>query len=74
MTQALHAPLQAYRSLHCGRFRVIVKIVDHQVKIVYVMAVGWHESGSREDVYQSLQRAIRMGIIKMPPPPPETKS
>ena len=67
MTQPLHAPLQGYRSLHSGRFRAILKIVDHQVKIVYVMGVGWHEGGSRDDIYQSLQRAIETGIIKIPP-------
>jgi mRNA-degrading endonuclease RelE of RelBE toxin-antitoxin system len=67
MTQPLHAPLQAYRSLHSGRFRAILKIVDHQVKIVYVMGVGWHESGSREDIYPSLRRALEMGLLKLPP-------
>ena len=73
MTQPLHAPLKAYRSLHCGRFRVVIKIVDSQVKIVYVMAIGWHESGSRDDIYQSLQRAIHMGIIKIPAADREAK-
>ena len=66
MTQPLRAPLQAYRSLHSGRFRAIIKIVHAQVKIVYVMGVGWYESGSRDDIYESLRRAVHMGIIKIP--------
>jgi mRNA-degrading endonuclease RelE of RelBE toxin-antitoxin system len=67
-TQELHAPLQGYRSLHSGRFRAIVRIVEKKVHVVYVVGVGWHESGSRNDVYAQVERAIRAGVIKLTPP------
>jgi len=63
-TSELHAPLHAYRSLHVGRFRAVVQIHEKQVR-VYVVAVGWHESGSRDDIYQQLGRAILSGAIKI---------
>jgi mRNA-degrading endonuclease RelE of RelBE toxin-antitoxin system len=63
MTHPLSAPLNAYRSLHVGRFRAVIKIVDKEVR-VYVMAVGWHTSGSRDDIYQQFQRALKMGLIQ----------
>src|SRR4051812_10039739 len=57
ITQELQAPLQGYRSLHSGRFRAVVKIVDKEVR-VYVVGIGWHESGSRDDIYQQIRRAL----------------
>ena len=64
MTQPLSAPLNGYRSLHVGRFRAIIKIVDAQV-LVYVMAVGWHKSGSRDDIYQKIHPVLEMGLIQV---------
>ncbi len=64
ITQELHAPLQGYRSLHVGRFRAVVRIVDTQVR-VYVVGVGWHESGSRDDIYRQVHRALLAGAIKL---------
>jgi mRNA-degrading endonuclease RelE of RelBE toxin-antitoxin system len=67
MTQEFHAPLQGYRSLHVGRFRAVIKIVEKEVR-VYVVGIGWHESGSREDIYQQIHRALLSGAIKFPRP------
>ena len=63
MTQPLSAPLNGLRSLHMGRFRAIIKIVDRDV-LVYVVAVGWHTSGSRQDIYQEVHRALKLGLIE----------
>src|SRR4051812_18004612 len=65
MTTPLHSPLNEYRSLHSGRFRAVIKIVDKEVR-VYVIGVGWHESGSREDIYARIHRAIIAGAISIP--------
>lgn len=62
-TQPLQNELRGLRSLHVGRFRIIVEIVDRCVT-VYVVAVGWHESGHREDVYRHVLRLIRSGRIR----------
>src|ERR1035437_1000064 len=70
ITHELHAPLQGYRSLHVGRFRSIIKIVDKEVR-VYIVGIGWHESGSREAIYQQVHRAILPGAIKLQPPKDE---
>ena len=61
-TQALRGALSGFRSLHGGRFHVIIRISGRAVR-VYVVAVGWHESGSRDDVYAALERAVRRGGI-----------
>lgn len=66
MTQQLSAPLNGLRSLHVGRFRAIIKIVDKEV-LVYVLAVGWHTSGSRQDIYQKVHRALQSGLIWVKP-------
>lgn len=65
MTTELHTPLHEYRSLHSGRFRAVVKIRDKEVR-VYVVGVGWHESGSRDDVYARITRALISGAISLP--------
>ena len=62
MTTELRSPLHEYRSLHVGRFRAVVKIVDRDV-VVYILGVGWHESGSRDDIYAKITRAIEAGAI-----------
>jgi len=56
-TQPLRNELAGFRSLHRGRFRIIIKIVNREV-CVYVWGVGWHESGARADVYQALARLL----------------
>jgi len=61
-TQELGKPLSAFRSLHVGRSRVVVRISDVTVT-VFVVAAGWHESGDRDDVYQQVIRAIESGSL-----------
>lgn len=67
MTQELHAPLQGFRSLHSGRFRAVIRIVDQKL-YVYIVGIGWHESGDRDDIYQVVQRALASGVIKLDNP------
>jgi mRNA-degrading endonuclease RelE of RelBE toxin-antitoxin system len=61
-TQPLTGALHGLRSLHSGRFRVVVKVVRRTVR-VYVVGVGWHASGDRVDVYQVVRRLIERGRI-----------
>ena len=68
-TQELGGPLAAYRSLHVSRVRVVVKIVDVTVT-VYVVAAGWHEADSRDDIYEQLTRALDEGVDLVPPGSP----
>lgn len=63
-TTELRAELKGYRSLHVGRFRIIVKIMEKEV-LVYVVGVGWHESGDREDVYQLVTSLVKRGRITL---------
>jgi addiction module RelE/StbE family toxin len=65
-TTELRAELKGYRSLHVGRFRIIVKIVDEKVT-VYVIGIGWHESGDRDDVYQLVASLVKRGRISLDP-------
>lgn len=62
-TQALTGMLKGFRSLHAGRFRVVVR-VEQQVLRVYVVGAGWHASGERDDVYQILARMVERGTIE----------
>lgn len=65
-TEPLRGVLSGYRSLHSGRFRVVVKISTKRV-VVYVIGVEFHASGSRRDVYQLIARAIeRKKFPKLP--------
>ena len=65
LTQELQSPLAGYRSLHVGRFRAVIRIEQAKV-LVYILAVGWHESGSRDDIYQEVLRALRGGALRLP--------
>src|SRR5205085_11814453 len=42
-TQPLTGMLAGFRSLHSGRFRIVIRIVHKQVR-VYIVGVGWHAS------------------------------
>lgn len=60
--EALKPPLAGLHSLHYSRFRVIYRI-NRGVAEVITVAVGHHESGSRDDIYEIVQRLVRSGII-----------
>lgn len=62
-TEPLCGLLKGFRSLHSGRFRVVVRVA-RQVVRVYVVAIGWHESGHRADVYKLLEEAVKRGRIR----------
>lgn len=61
-TEPLTGMLRGFRSLHSGRFRIVVRIVDRTIT-VYVVGVGWHASGERDDIYQLLQRLVERGSL-----------
>ena len=60
--EALKPPLAGLHSLHYSRFRVIFRI-NQGVAEVITVAVGHHETGSRDDIYEVVQRLVRSGII-----------
>lgn len=53
----LRGPLAGYRSDRAGRFRVIYRVEAEKVTVL-VVAVGWREDGSREDIYEIAKRVI----------------
>src|SRR5687767_14369565 len=60
--QPLRGKLHGLYSLHYSRYRVVYKIEnDHPV--VLVIGAGWHESGSRADIYQVIERLIQAGEV-----------
>lgn len=61
-TQALTGLLGEFRSMHLGRFRLVVKIAEAKL-VVCVVGVGWHTSGDRNDVYRILERMARRGTL-----------
>lgn len=61
-TQPLTGALRGLRSLHSGRFRIVVRVVERTVQ-VFVVGIGWHSSGDRDDIYQVLQRLARSGRL-----------
>lgn len=63
----LRSPLQGFYSLHYSRFRVIYRIEQDEA-IVLVLGVGYHESGSRSDIYQIIERLIESGTLDIRKP------
>lgn len=61
-TEPLRGKLKGLRSRHAGRFRIVVKVSSRRV-VVWVVGLGWHTSGDRDDIYAVLARAIERGII-----------
>lgn len=61
-TEPLRGRLKGLRSRHVGRFRIVVKVSSRRV-VVWVIGLGWHTSGDRDDIYAVLARAIERGII-----------
>ena len=61
----LRAPLSGFYSLHYSRFRIIYMIEDDVAKVL-VVGAGFHESGSRKDVYQVIERLVKSGVIVLP--------
>lgn len=60
--EALSGQLHGLYSLHYSRFRVIYRIHEGSA-VVLVLAAGWHESGSRKDIYRILERMVESGIL-----------
>ena len=61
-TTQLRGMLSSFRSAHCGRFRIIIKIVDETVR-VYVVGAGWHEFECRDDIYAVMTRLVESGAV-----------
>ncbi len=62
--EALTGELHGLHSLHYSRFRVIYRIHNNEALVV-VLAAGWHESGSRKDIYRILERLVESGVIDL---------
>ena len=60
--EMLTGELYGLYSLHYSRFRVIYRIHDGAAEVV-VLAAGWHESGSRKDIYRILERMVESGYL-----------
>lgn len=51
-------------NLHHGRWRALTWHEDeHDLDVVWLLGVGWHESGSRNDVYAALKRRDERGTL-----------
>lgn len=62
--EVLVGELHGLYSLHYSRFRVIYKIRDGAAEVV-VLAAGWHESGSRKDIYRVIERLVESGALNV---------
>jgi mRNA-degrading endonuclease RelE of RelBE toxin-antitoxin system len=60
--ERLSGPLRGLFSRHYSRFRIIYQ-VDSGEFVVLVVGCGFHETGSRKDVYKLIERAIEAGTI-----------
>jgi len=60
--EPLTGPLRGLFSLHYSRFRIIYRIANDEL-VVFVVATGFHSSGSRKDIYKLLERAIESGSL-----------
>ena len=59
---ALTGPLRGFFSLHYSRYRVIYVVEEGEARVIAV-SVGYHESGSRHDIYRIVTRLVEMGAI-----------
>lgn len=64
---ALCGKLAGFWSLHYSRFRVIYKIDDGRIRVL-VVGAGFHETGSRRDIYRILERLADTGMIEINDP------
>jgi mRNA interferase RelE/StbE len=55
--------LWSVRAIH-QRYRIVYKIVDQQVAIVMVIAVGLRREGDRSDIYRIAAQLMRSGRIE----------
>ena len=60
--QALRPPLEGLYSRHYSRYRVIYTVRDDAALVVAV-AVGYHASGERRDIYAIVERLVASGAI-----------
>lgn len=58
----LIGPLQSYRSLRVGRYRVLYSI-DDENGIVMVELVGRRKGNDRGDVYKVAERLVARGLL-----------
>lgn len=59
----LRRPLHGLYALHHSRYRVIYRINKDAAQVVAV-AVGYHRSGARDDIYRVVHRLVQSGIIQ----------
>jgi len=56
----LRGGLREFRSIRCGRFRVIYKLVEGKA-VVLVVGIGLREDGSKNDVYVQVKKFLGIG-------------
>ncbi len=60
--EPLRDKLAGLWSLHYSRFRIIYRIIDGRAEVI-VVAAGFHESASRDDIYEVVERMIVSGRV-----------
>lgn len=60
--EPLQGRLSGFYSRHYSRFRIIYKI-DKGEPVVVVVGTGYHEAGSRTDIYKLIERLVDSGTL-----------
>ena len=60
--EPLRGVLKGLFSLHYSRFRVIYRIRQDRL-VVLVLGAGFHESGSRRDIYRVIEGIVKRGLL-----------
>ena len=60
----LSGDLSTYRSLHAaGRYRILYAVKEEEV-VVLIIAVGIRKEGSKIDVYETIEKLMRLKILE----------
>lgn len=54
----LRGPLERYRSIPSGRYRIIYRY-ESETDVVWVVAIGIRKAGNRDDIYARASRLLR---------------
>lgn len=61
-SEELRDPLAAWRSFHCGKYRVIFKLYN-EMKLIAVAGIGQHSSQPAQDIYRKLELLAKRGRL-----------
>ncbi len=62
--EPLRGALRGFYSRHYSRFRIIYRI-DGTEFVVLVVGAGYHESGSRNDIYKAIEKMLGSGKLQI---------